>query len=115
MLERTEHGEVLELRLARPPANALDPALVTALADAITAAPVGGARAVVLSGRPGIFSGGLDVPVLLTLDRAGMESTLREFFRLMRALAASPIPTVAAITGYAPAGGAVLSIFCDAR
>ena len=44
-----------------------------------------------------------------------MEQTLRDFFRLMRALAASPIPTVAAITGHAPAGGAVLSIFCDAR
>ena len=115
MLERTEHGDILELRLARPPANALDPALIAALADAIEGAPAGGARAVVLSGSPGMFSGGLDVPVLLTLDRAGMETTLRDFFRLMRALAASPIPTVAAITGHAPAGGAVLSIFCDAR
>jgi len=115
MLERIEHGEIVELRLARPPANALDPALVAALADAIAAAPAGGARALVIAGRPGMFSGGLDVPVLLTLDRAGMERTLRDFFRLMRALAASPIPTVAAITGHSPAGGAVLSIFCDAR
>ena len=115
MLERTEHGEILELRLARPPANALDAALIAALGEAIEAAPAGGARAVVLSGRPGMFSGGLDVPSLLALDRAGMEQTLRDFFRLMRALAASPIPTVAAITGHAPAGGAVLSIFCDAR
>jgi len=115
MLERTEHGEILELRLARPPANALDAALIAALGEAIEAAPAAGARALVLSGRPGMFSGGLDVPSLLTLDRAGMEQTLRDFFRLMRALAASPIPTVAAITGHAPAGGAVLSIFCDAR
>jgi enoyl-CoA hydratase/carnithine racemase len=33
----------------------------------------------------------------------------------MRALAGSPIPVAAAITGHAPAGGAVLGIFCDAR
>lgn len=114
MLERTEHGEILELRLARPPANALDAALIAALGEAIEGAPASGARALVLSGRR-MFSGGLDVPALLTLDRAGMEQTLRDFFRLMRALAASPIPTIAAITGHAPAGGAVLSIFCDAR
>ena len=115
MLERIQHGDILELRLARPPANALDAALIAALAEAVEGAPAGGARAVVLSGSPGRFSGGLDVPALLTLDRAGMEQTLRDFFRLMRALAASPIPVVAAITGHAPAGGAVLSIFCDAR
>ena len=115
MLERIQHEAILELRLARPPANALDSALIAALAIALEGAPAAGAGAVVLSGRPGMFSGGLDVPALLTLDRTAMESTLRDFFRLLRALAASPIPTVAAITGHAPAGGAVLSIFCDAR
>ncbi|MEO7974348.1 MAG: enoyl-CoA hydratase/isomerase family protein, partial [Thermoanaerobaculia bacterium] len=115
MLERGEHGEILELRLARPPANALDPALIAALADAVAAAPAAGARAIVISGSPGRFSGGLDVPALLQLDRPAMELTLRDFFRLLRALAASPVPIVAAVTGHAPAGGAVISIFCDAR
>jgi enoyl-CoA hydratase/carnithine racemase len=62
-----------------------------------------------------MFSAGLDVPVLLRLDRAAMSAFLVEFFALMRALAASRVPVVAAITGHAPAGGAVLSIFCDHR
>lgn len=115
MLETIDHGQTRELRLARPPANALNPALISALADAVDGAPEQGMRAIVISGRPGMFSGGLDVPELLTLDRAGMLSTLRDFFRLMRSLAASKIPIVAAITGHAPAGGAVISIFCDAR
>jgi len=115
MLEVHDHAAVRELRLARPPANALDPALVAALRAAVEDAPGEGARALVLSGSPGRFSGGLDVPVLLGLSRPAMESFLHDFFGLMRALAVSDIPTVAAITGHAPAGGAVLAIFCDDR
>ncbi|MGE0640067.1 MAG: enoyl-CoA hydratase/isomerase family protein [Thermoanaerobaculia bacterium] len=115
MFETKDHGDVREIRLARPPANALNPDLIELLADAVEAAPHAARRALVISGRPGMFSGGLDVPELLTLDEAGMEQTLRDFFRLMRNLATSPIPIVAAITGHAPAGGAVISIFCDVR
>jgi len=115
MLDTIDHGDVRELRLARPPANALDPDLIALLADAIEDAPHTAKRAIVISGRPGMFSGGLDVPELLKLDREEMLTTLRDFFRLMRNLAESPIPIVAAITGHAPAGGAVISIFCDAR
>ena len=116
MLERIEHEEgVHELRLARPPANALNPALVEALGAAVENAPGLGARALVLSGRPGMFSGGLDVPELLQLERPAMEEFLTGFFALMRALAASKVPVVAAITGHSPAGGAVLAVFCDYR
>jgi enoyl-CoA hydratase/carnithine racemase len=116
MLHQHDHGDgVRELQLARPPANALDPGLVEALRSAVDAAPQDGARALVVSGSPGIFSGGLDVPVLLTLERAAMEQFLLSFFALMRSLAASELPIVAAITGHAPAGGAVVSVFCDDR
>jgi enoyl-CoA hydratase/carnithine racemase len=116
MLERHDHGDgVEELRLARPPANALDPALVAELLGAVVGASSRGVRALVLSGSPGIYSGGLDVPALLALDRSAMAAFLGDFFALMRALAASPLPIVAAITGHAPAGGAVLAIFCDDR
>lgn len=116
MLERTEHeGGIHELRLARPPANALNPELVAALRRAVETAPDLDARALVVSGRPGMFSAGLDVPELLRLERDEMESFLRDFFGLMRALAASRVPIVAAVTGHSPAGGAVLAIFCDAR
>jgi len=116
MLERVDHGGGLrELRLARPPVNALSPELVFALRNQIEAAPRERVRALVLSGRPGMYSAGLDVPVLLGLDREGMSAFLLDFFGLMRALAASPVPVVAAITGHAPAGGAVLALFCDAR
>lgn len=115
MLEAIRHDAVVELRLDRPPVNALDPGLVSALRIAITEAPAKGARAIVLSGRSGLFSAGLDVPVLLALDRTSMASFWNEFIGLLGAIGRCPVPTVAAITGHSPAGGAVLSIFCDYR
>jgi len=110
-----EHGEVLELRLQRPPVNALDPDLVNALRAAVEAAPSQGARALVVSGTPGMFSGGLDVSTLLKLDRDAMLRFWDDFFLMLRSIAVSPIPIAAAITGHSPAGGAVISIFCDTR
>jgi len=115
MLESNRHGDILELKLARPPVNALNPALVRALREAIVNAPGQGARAIVLSGNKGLFSAGLDVVELLTLDHAGMTAFWHDFVALVSAIGRSPIPTVAAISGHSPAGGAVLAIFCDYR
>ena len=68
-----------------------------------------------LSGAPGLFSAGLDIPTLLQLDRDAMRAFWNDFFGVCGALARSPIPVAAAITGHSPAGGAVLAIFCDYR
>jgi 3,2-trans-enoyl-CoA isomerase len=115
MILTIDHGAVRELQLNRPPANALSPELVVALKRAVEQAPQDGARALVLSGTPGRFSAGLDVPLLLTLDRLAVATLWRELYELLRALALSPIPVAAAITGHATAGGTVLPIFCDCR
>ena len=115
MIRTIDHGAVRELQLNRPPANALSPELIVALKHAVESAPQDGARAVVLSGAPGRFSAGLDVPLLLTLDRPEISVLWRELYALLRALAVSPIPIAAAITGHATAGGTVLPIFCDYR
>jgi len=115
MIELIQHDTIHELRLARPPVNALDPTLVRALRETIENAPKHGVRGIVLSGRTGMFSAGLDVPFLLTLAREPLRVFWNDFFGLCAAIACSPIPTVAAITGHAPAGGAVLSIMCDYR
>jgi enoyl-CoA hydratase/carnithine racemase len=115
MIDIIPHDAIHELRLARPPVNALDPAQVTRLRDAIRTASRDGARALVLSGTPGMFSAGLDVPALLQLDRAAMYAFWNEFFGLCADLARSSVPIAAAITGHSPAGGAVLAIMCDYR
>ena len=116
MLQVIEHeGAVRELRLARPPVNAMDPALIHEIRQQILRAPQDGARAIVLSGAPGLFTAGLDVPALLALERSALAAALGDFFGIFGALAHSPIPVVAAITGHSPAGGAVMAIFCDYR
>jgi len=115
MLQKRRHGSVLELQLARPPVNALDPELVVALRTEIAQARRDEACGIVISGSRGIYSGGFDVPALLRLNPPQLRSFLDEFFELCRSIAASPIPIAAAITGHSPAGGAVLTIFCDYR
>ncbi|NJL29839.1 MAG: enoyl-CoA hydratase/isomerase family protein, partial [Thermoanaerobaculia bacterium] len=115
MIERNDHGPVRHLRINRPPANALSPELISALGEEVIRAPEDGARALVISGLPGMFSAGLDVPYLLRLDHHRIRATWDGFYRLLHALAGSPIPVVVAITGHAPAGGTVIALFCDYR
>jgi enoyl-CoA hydratase/carnithine racemase len=115
VIETIRHGDVRELRMDRAPVNALNPALVQALRDALAQACTDGARAIVLSGRTGLFSAGLDVPELIRLDRARMQAFWTDFFALCADLARAPVPVAAAIGGHSPAGGAVLAIHCDYR
>ena len=117
LVENIDHGTVHELRLARPPVNALNPQLCGDLTAAIITAVDAGAQGLVLSGGPKVFSAGLDVPYLVSLgeDRAALRAAWESFFGAARALAQSPVPVVAAISGHAPAGGCVLALCCDYR
>lgn len=117
LVETLPLGDIAQLRLARPPVNALDPALCSALRDALNAAVASGARGVVLVGGPSVFSAGLDVPYLMSLgdDRPALLHAWEAFFGAARALAASPVPVAAALAGHAPAGGCVLALCCDYR
>jgi Delta3-Delta2-enoyl-CoA isomerase len=112
----TRHiGDVVEVRMARAPVNAMNDELLTELLQTLRTEGRGPARAIVLSGLPGIFSAGLDVPALMSKDAAGMKDFWRLFFDVQRALAGSPVPVIAAITGHSPAGGAVFAMYCDYR
>jgi enoyl-CoA hydratase/carnithine racemase len=115
MIDLIEHGQIHEIRMNRPPVNALNPELLSALRAAVEAAPGNGARGLVLSGGERVFSGGLDVPYLMGLDRPALAACWRDFFDAARALARSPIPVAAAIAGHNPAGGCVLALCCDYR
>ncbi len=114
-IELQRHGSIQEIRLARPPVNALTPELLDTLRAAVLAAPSEGARGIILTGGAKVFSGGMDVPHLMGLDRAGLNAGWSSLFATARALANSPVPVVAAIGGHSPAGGCVLALCCDYR
>lgn len=117
LIEVINHGPIRELRLARPPVNALDTELCRALITALNHAMTEEVQGIVLSGSERIFTGGMDVPYLLHHgeDKHKLLDSWQAFFGAARALAESRIPVVAALTGHSPAGGCVLALCCDYR
>jgi enoyl-CoA hydratase len=73
-----------------------------------------GARALVLVGRPGRFSAGFDLGEM-TSDVETMRALVARGCRWWLRLYGLGIPTVAASTGHALAGGALTLLSCDVR
>ncbi|MEW5765295.1 MAG: enoyl-CoA hydratase-related protein [Acidobacteriota bacterium] len=96
-------------------ANAMDEAFFLELGAALDKAQASGAKAVVLAGREGFFSGGLNVKLLPTLAPAQLKSLHETFARTLCRVFTFPIPVVAAVTGHAVAGGMILALACDRR
>jgi 3,2-trans-enoyl-CoA isomerase len=120
MLEITEHSPaagaaavIREIRLARAPVNALDGELLDRLIVAVEGA--GSAGALVITGQPGVFSAGLDVPGMLKLDRDGIVKVFASLWHAQRVIATASVPVVFGLTGHCPAGGTVLAIHGDYR
>lgn len=113
MLDIQDHERIREIRLARPPVNALNAHMLRALAAALDDARQ--ASAVVITGQPGVFSAGLDVPAILTMDQAAMSELFTALWYAQQSIALAPMPVVFGITGHCPAGGTVLAIHADYR
>src|SRR5688572_18083976 len=114
MLDVTDHPDgIRELRIARPPVNALNTELLRKLIEAIKAAA--NQAAILITGQPGIFSAGLDVLGMLELDREGVSTLFIELWRAQHAIAHSATPVIFGLTGHSPAGGTVLAIHGDYR
>src|SRR5579883_653482 len=88
--------------------NAMSLAFFRALGEVLDRAETEQPTALLFTGRPGVFSAGLDVKLLPTLPPEALEETLLRLFTL-------PLPTVAAVSGHAIAGGALLAFACDLR
>ncbi|WP_412070156.1 enoyl-CoA hydratase [Rubrivirga sp. IMCC43871] len=106
------HGAVLHLVLDRPAKkNALTRAMYAALADALTDAVTDASvRAVVLSGRDGVFTGGNDLGDFMMDPPTGPDSPV---FRFLKALVGFPKPILAAVAGPAIGIGTTALLHCD--
>lgn len=71
------------------------------------------ATAVVLSGRPGIFTAGLDLTWMAASGRDGVRDLLVAFGTCVLRLWTDPRPTVCAATGHAIAAGTILAMATD--
>ena len=113
----TEVGEgIAVVTMQRPPANAIDIALLDQLERALRdIAQRADVAAVVLTGTGKAFSAGLDLKLVPTYDRPQQNELLRVLNQALYQLYSLPIPTVAAVNGHAIAGGLVLALACDMR
>src|SRR3954452_24317345 len=109
------HGEVALVRVDRPPANALDLELLAEGSAAVAELRQAEPGAVVLTGREGFFSAGVDLKAVPTLDREGQRGMVDGINRLFLGWYSFPRPVVCAVNGHAIAGGLILALCGDHR
>jgi enoyl-CoA hydratase len=107
---RTEN-DTLVITLDDGDKNALVPETFQAIVAALDEAT--GTSAVVLTGRPGILTAGLNVKWMAANGRHGVHRLLVEFGGCVMRLWTDPRPTVCAATGHAIAAGTMFGMACD--
>jgi enoyl-CoA hydratase/carnithine racemase len=113
VLERL--GPVFLLRLGEGE-NRLAPERLAAIAgalDVVEAEP--GAAALVTTGGPDFYSNGYDLDWLRKQPREAQREFVHHHEQLLARLLRSPVPSVAALSGHAVGGGALLALAHDYR
>ncbi len=110
-----ERGDIALVRVDRPPANAMDLELLAAAHDVLDDLRARDPAAVVLAGREGVFSAGVDLKLAPTLDSEGQGAMVDGINRMFAGWYAFPRPVVTAVTGHAIAGGLILALCGDWR
>jgi enoyl-CoA hydratase len=111
----SERDGVTVLAVDRPPANALDLELLDELVAAFDRAAADPPAALVLAGRPGFFSAGLDLKAMPGYGPDELRRLVEGVERMVLSSYGLPCPVVCAITGHAIAGGFVLAMCGDHR
>ena len=108
-------GRITVLAIARPDAlNAIDNQVLASLHVALDALDVSTTRAVVITGDGGrAFSTGMDLKERAGFDDDDLRAQRGEIVRLITRVHELPVPAVAAVEGFALAGGFELALACD--
>jgi enoyl-CoA hydratase/carnithine racemase len=110
-----EREGVAVLTVDRPPANAMDLALLGDVVEAVERLAADVPAAVVLAGRQGFFSAGADLKAVPGYGPAEQRAMVEAINRMALGAYGLPCPVVCAITGHAIAGGMVLALCGDHR
>jgi enoyl-CoA hydratase len=113
-LEERDDGVAI-LHVDRPPANAMDVALLQELVVAVKAIADSPPLALVLAGRPGFFSAGADLKAVPGYGPEQQREAVEGINQMALGFYGLTCPVVGAITGHAIAGGMVLALCCDVR
>ncbi|MEE3325877.1 MAG: enoyl-CoA hydratase/isomerase family protein [Myxococcota bacterium] len=95
--------------------NAIQGAWLDAMQAGLDRAEEDDVHAVVITGRPDVFSAGLDLKVIPGLPLQEMKEVTDRFVETMRRLFLFPKPLVAAAEGHALAGGMMTMLAADLR
>ena len=112
---REDGNGVAVLSADRPPANAMDLALLEEIVAAVQPFANDPPRAIVLAGRPGFFSAGVDLKLAPTYEPEDRRRMVSAINAMALGVYELPCPVVGAITGHAVAGGLVLALCTDLR
>ncbi len=112
----TIEDRVSHIYLDRDRSNAFHQQMLEELGKAVAEAQNNPAvEGLILHGKEGFFSAGLDLITLYDYDEEEVYRFWHTFMDVVRALVAFDKPAVAAISGHSPAAGCVLACCCDAR
>src|SRR4051812_20369281 len=111
----SDRDGVTLLAVDRPPANALDLGLLDELTAALDRLAAETPRALVVTGRPGFFSAGLDLKAIPGYGPPEGRRLVEGVNAMVLGAYGLPCPVVCALTGHAIAGGFVLALCGDHR
>jgi len=106
---------VTVLTADRPPVNAMNLELLDELVTTVEQLAADAPAALVLAGRPGAFSAGLDLKAVPAYEPDEQRRMVEGINAMALGVYGMPCPIVCAITGHAIAGGFVLAVCGDHR